>query len=363
MIQIIRMFERSGHATVSIGTNQVPEILATCKAFYEEGRRLFFNNSFVFTQVIALDNFAWVPRELRSTVKHVTLRVVGKYFDNEASKRDLFHTSYHPAAHNIRIPVYPRPKGAETDGGIHAYCWQQFADFMKSFQFPTGSHRVSKLFPSLSRMRVDLVNFCEHLHYPGPSFMTVLRWHTGPFLDELIITGIPEEDPDEGPEHLFTRIVKDEGVFGSGPPIFVSQVKALKSLPLLGLCVKVVRTDVESQIMRSMQGKDKKSLKRLRASLDPADGKPPKSFYPPGRTIWKFTQNSLKDPSRRWIEFDRASGYPADDVDMWSDIDDSELYDSDMYDSEGNPLGSGGIPSSDDDIDEDSDEMPALLPA
>lgn len=337
--------------TLYYGTDRVPEILATCKAFHEEGRKLFFNSSFVFTQVVALDNFALVSREFRSTIKHVTLRVVGKYFDKEASKRDLFHTSYHPAVPNIKIPIYPRPKGAESDRGIHAYCWQQFADFMKSFQFPSGSHRLSKLFPSLTRMRVDLVNFCEHLHYPGPSFMTILRWHTGAFLDELIITGIPEEDPDEGPEQLFTRIVKDEGVFASGPPIFVSQAKGLKSIPPLGLAVRVLRTDIESQIMRSMQSKDKKSLKRPVASVDPVLGKPPKSRYPAGRTIWKFTQDSLRDPTRKWIEFDRASGYPADDVDMWSDVDSLGMYDSD-----GNPLDSDGNLLFDEDMDDDDDD-------
>lgn len=49
-------------------------------------------------------------------------------------------------------------------------------------------------------MRLDLVNFCEHLHRPGPAFMTVIRWHTGMFLDELIVTGIPGDDREEGPE-------------------------------------------------------------------------------------------------------------------------------------------------------------------
>lgn len=248
------------------------------------------------------------------------------------------------------------------DQGMHAYCWQHFADFMMSLQIPSGSHRLSKLFPSLTRMRVDLVNFCEHLHYPGANFATVLRWHTGPFLDELIITGIPDEDPDEGPERMFTNIVRDEGVFASGPPIFVSQVKALKSIPPLGLAVRVVRADEETKIMRSMLAKDKKSLKRLRASLDREDGKPPKSMYPPGRTIWKFTQDSLRDPKRKWIEFDRASGYPADDIDMWSDMDDSVMYDSDgnPIEEDGNPLDSDGNPLSDEDMDDDED-MPALL--
>ena len=227
---------------------------------------------------------------------------------------------------------------------------------MKSLQFPSRSQRLTKLFPALTRMRVDLVNFCEHLHYPGPSFSTVLRWHTGPFLDELIITGIPEDDPEDGPERMFMNIVKDEGVFGSGPPIFVSQSKCLKPLNPLGLAVRVVRADEETKAFRMKHNKEK-SRKRLRASLDPADGKPPRSFYPPNRTIWKFTQDSLKYPDKKWIEFDRESGWPAEDIDMWSDIDDSGLYDFD-----GNPIDPDGNPPFwDEAMDEDVDDMPGLI--
>ena len=248
------------------------------------------------------------------------------------------------------------------DRGIHAYCWQQFVDFMMSLQVPSSSRRLAKLFPALRRMRVDLVNFSDHLHYPGPNFATVLRWHTGPFLDELIVTGIPEDDPEEGPEQMFTRLVKDEGVFASGPPIFVSLAKSLKTLPPLGLAVRVIRADDESKVMRRFQNKDRKT-KRVPAlgPIDPDGGKPPKSYYPPGRTIWKFTQDSLAKHDRKWIEFDRESGWPADDMDMWSDMGDSM-----MYDSEGNPIDEDGNPlDSDEDMDDDGDDddMPALLAA
>jgi hypothetical protein len=332
------------------------DILATCKAYHEEGTKLFFNNSFVFTQVAALENFARVSSEIRSTIKHVTLRVVGRYYDDEPSKRNILNTQYHPSAQDVKIQVYSRPKGAYMDKGIHSYCWQQLADFLKNLQVPTGPRRLSKLFPSLRRMRVDLVNFSDHLHYPGPGFATILRWHTGEFLDELIMTGIPDDGPNEGPEQMFTRILKDEGVFASGPPIFISQARCLKPLPPLDLAVRCVRADEDTKIIRSIQNKENMLNKRVRALLDPADGKPPKSFYPPGRTIWKFTQDSLRVQERRWIEFDRESGYPADDIDMWSDMGDSVIYDSEgnpiEIDSDGNPI------DSDEDMD---DDMPALL--
>ncbi len=338
-----------------------PEILAVCKAYHDDGRKLFFSNEFVFTQVAALENFALVSRELRSTIKHVTLRVVGKYYDDEPTKRDILHHSYHPAVTNFKTPIYGRPKGAETDRGIQAYCWQQFADFMMNLQVPSASCHLTKLFPSLTRMRVDLVNFSEHLHYPGPNFASVLRWHTGPFLDELIITGVPEDEPEEGPEQMFMRIVKDEGIFSSGHPVFVSNLKSLKPLAPLGLIVRCVRADEETKFIRALQTPDKKARKRLRAVLDPEDGKPPRSFYPPGRTIWKFTQDSLRDPTRKWIEFERESGWPADDIDIWSEImdedDDYMIYDSDgnlHFDADGNPL------ESDADMDTDA-EMPDMV--
>ena len=253
------------------------------------------------------------------------------------------------------------------DRGIHSYCWQQFADFMMSLQVASGSRRLVKLFPSMTRMRVDLVNFSDHLHYPGPNFATILRWHAGPFLDELIVTGIPEDDPEVGPEQMFTRIVKDEGVFSSGPPIFVSLSKGLKVLPPLGLAVRVIRADDDSKVIRRLHNKERKT-KRL-AALGPVhpDGyKPPTSFYAPGRTIWKFTQDSLAKQERKWIEFDRESGWPADDMDMWSDMGDSMMYDSDgnPIDSDGNLLDSEGNPlDSDDDMDDDvgdDEDMPAL---
>jgi hypothetical protein len=180
------------------------------------------------------------------------------------------------------------------------------------------------------------------------------------------VTGIPEDDPEEGPEQMFTRLVKDEGLFASGPPIYVSLAKSLKTLPPLGLAVRVIRADDESRIIRQIQNKDRKT-KRLRASVvDPDGGSPPKSYYPPGRTIWKFTQDSLVNQERKWIEFDRESGWPADDIDMWSDIWDSVMYDSEgnPIDEDGNLLDSDGNPlDSDDDMDDDDDDMPDLLDA
>ncbi len=141
------------------------------------------------------------------------------------------------------------------DQGVHAYCWQQFADFLMKLQIPRGSNPC---FQTLSLHEENESRSSQLLRppsLPGPGFATVIRWHTGALVDELIMTGIPEDDPEVGPEAMFTRLVKDEGVFASGPPIFVSMVKSLKPLPPLGLSVKVVRADEETVLRRALRNK------------------------------------------------------------------------------------------------------------
>lgn len=55
--------------------------LAVCHGFHTEGVRLLIeSNDFVFTQAAALENFAKISTQLRSTIKEVTLRV-GIIFD------------------------------------------------------------------------------------------------------------------------------------------------------------------------------------------------------------------------------------------------------------------------------------------
>lgn len=100
-----------------------------------------------------------------------------------------------------------------------------------------------------------------------------------------------------------------------------------------------------------------KKKKRHQAQLDPADGEPPKSLYPPGRTIWKFTQDSLMPgevSERKWIEFDRETGFPAHESDdVWEE-------DEEMYDSDGNPINEDEDMDEDEDEDESDADMPTL---
>lgn len=174
--------------------------LLTCKAFHVEGTRLIFaNNEFVFTQVAALENFARFSPDLRCTVKNVTLRVVGRYYDDFSRKQQLTGNAfYHNNIPALTLHVSGRPKGILPDKGIESYCWLQLIDFLKAFAVPDQNRIYSKLFPSLKSMRIDLVNFCEHIPFPGPSYISVIRWHAGRVVDELVVTGGPDEELGNG---------------------------------------------------------------------------------------------------------------------------------------------------------------------
>jgi hypothetical protein len=54
-----------------------------------------------------------------------------------------------------------------------------------------------KLLPSLKSMRLGLVNFCGHFPYGGYQFDSLVRWHLGPIVNELIITGAPDADQED----------------------------------------------------------------------------------------------------------------------------------------------------------------------
>jgi len=290
--------------------------LATCKAFHVEGLRLLFaNNTFIFTQAPALEDFAKLPVHLRSTVKQVTLRVVGQYYDEDAGRRDLTgNVPYHNSIDKLMMPIVARPSGMVKDKGIQAYCWEQLADFLRALLMPApASVFRQKLLPRLDFLRIDLVNFCDHLPYGGYQFGSLIRWHLGQVVDELLITGAPEDDMDDGltqEERVLHQLVRDEGLVGSAAPQFVSNKSGgLKRLRPNGIAQRLVRANKtpKSQLVST--------------PFHPEGGEHPKSAFKPGKTIWKWTSDSLANPEKRWIEFHRQSGMPADDIDIFDDSD------------------------------------------
>jgi hypothetical protein len=189
------------------------------------------------------------------------------------------------------------------DPGIQAYCWQQLADCLRAFVIihqKTPTKSTSKLLPSLKFLQIDLVNFCEHLPYPGPHFASTIRWRTGAIVDELIVSGSPDSG-EFGEEYMLRHLVRDEGLFGSACPLFVSTAngKLIRPLKPSVIYQEVVRAEREVQDTTSV--------------ANPEGGKPPKSYRPAGKTIWKWTTESFSSP-KRWIEFDRRTGFPAEDI-------------------------------------------------
>lgn len=70
--------------------------LATCKAYSVEGKRFFWTrNVFTFTSPEALRRFADLDEPLRQSVRHINLRVIARFYDDEerAHKVEGYHNS------------------------------------------------------------------------------------------------------------------------------------------------------------------------------------------------------------------------------------------------------------------------------
>ncbi|KAK0129231.1 hypothetical protein ONS95_001166 [Cadophora gregata] len=146
-VQNVTKAERLSRQHINVQCLGVSQV---CKT---EGMRILLEqNDFVFTQAAAVESFAKISPELRSTIKHVTFRVVGRYYNDEARKADLSGGGvYHDSIPKFLVPVLPRPKGMINDKGMQAYCWFQLADFLRAMQLPRElmSSNRPKLFPGL----------------------------------------------------------------------------------------------------------------------------------------------------------------------------------------------------------------------
>ncbi|KAF4620196.1 hypothetical protein G7Y89_g14626 [Cudoniella acicularis] len=312
--------ERSNRKNINIA------FLSTCRAFKEEGTRLIIaNNDFIFTQLAALQNFARYRAKERSTIKHVTFRIIGRYYDDTAGKKDFGgYIKYHPNVNKLILPVHARPQGMFQDRGIQSYCWQQVADFLKALailEHNTKPKTYKKMFPALETMRMDLVDFCEHLPSGGPRFAAIVRWQAAGMFEELIVTGAPTEDLTE--EDILKHTVKHRGVFSTTYPVFVSttSVKGLRPLPGFGLGSQMIRDPDHIAQKETKETKEKKGKSGPTTPVShPEGGVHPQSRYR-RKTVWKYISTNLNKP-KKWVEFDPLSGYPADDID-WSDDDDS----------------------------------------
>jgi len=289
--------------------------------------------------------------------------VVGRYYNDEARKADMTGNGcYHDSIPKFLVPVLPRPKGMVNDKGMQAYCWFQLADFLRAMQLPREilSSKRPKLFPSLETMRLDLVNFCDHLPLGISTFAAVVRWHLGRILDELVVTGLPDAEASVDEQMVLRNLLRDDGLLSAGCPAFISTKEGLKALPVFGYTHEVVCLK-----------KKKASKKKSPAPLHPEGGQPPKSAYPADKTIWKWTKEHDDEP-KKWIEFDRASGRPMSEVEDDEDEEDDDdqtdfatLLGLPLFPIFGPPpLPANPMPGPNDVVvgdDEDSDGMPELI--
>lgn len=267
---------------------------------------LIANNTFIFTQVQALQNFANIALDYRNTLDNVTLRIVGKYYDTVGRKRTLRgDLAYHDDLEAPTVWISPRPSGSGKDNGVQAYCWEQVSAFLQALILRSPKGQLTRLLPALKTMRIDLVNFCEHLPSIGTTFISVLRWHIGHLVEELVITGLANDEVTGDEVRYMEFLVKDGGLIFAAPPTFVSVVHSKDRQHLKNLASD------DDNTMVKIARPNASPLLKLKNQTHPEGGSPPKSIHPPGSTIWKWTTDSLNDQEKRWIEFHVGCGLPA----------------------------------------------------
>lgn len=231
---------------------------------------------------------------------------MGKYYDTVASKRTLHgDLAYHDELEAPTVWVQARPSGSGRDGGIQGYCWEQVSAFLQALVVRAPTGKLIRLLPTLKTMRIDLVNFCEHLPNAGSTLVSVVRWHVGHLVDELIITGFSSEEVSGDERRYMEFLVKDEGIITLTPPTFVSIIHS-KSKQYL----RRLSSDDDNLMIKVVRPKVNLFLKRKKQT-HPEGGSPPKSIHPPGVTIWKWATDSLNVQQKRWIEFHTGCGLPA----------------------------------------------------
>lgn len=310
--------------------------LVTCKAYHAEGTKfLWTNNTFLFTSVQALKLFSEVDLLYRGQVHEATLRIIARYYDDDAppAGRRLpsgYHHSFHP---NNPPPLRVHKRAKEPTlarRGFRAYSWFQLVDFLEALLPPhspsqDAARPRTRLLPNLGTLRIDLVNFAvDTLQYPPAQLHDIASHHLGCTLNELIVTGLPTDDTGARTSAELGGLLKDDGLMIGHPPTFVAHAKG-GLRPLKGGAIfhkKVVRS------MRPVLGVDHHHHDDHPDYFDefppaPAEvGDPPESEYTSCRTIWKRVPVKLDDPHRIWELFDRVSGLP------WEEVEEEAL----MYD-------------------------------
>ncbi|KAH7165572.1 hypothetical protein EDB81DRAFT_838302 [Dactylonectria macrodidyma] len=319
--------------------NQIAiHFLTTCKALNVEGTRyLWESNQFTFTTPQAVRNFAELPLKFRQNIEHASFRIIARYYDDSRTRKHKLDRCYHSDMKKDQLlKVHLRP--TETPlvrGGFRCYTWNQIVDFLEGLRAPydpafkTRKQPRPRLLPSLTSLRLDLVNFSDTLlPFSGSELHDITSHELGCTLNELQITGMPFDDTGMKASAELSGMLKDEGLYLDGPACYVAQSRYLQPLSGKRWCARVIR---------SWKAKDKENDEDSDDSDTPHSHSPPHDHgrlgaLPPapreeghptsnreGTVIWKRVPISRDNPDREWIQFSRFSGYEMNDVDWDSE--------------------------------------------
>ncbi|KAF7547544.1 hypothetical protein G7Z17_g7659 [Cylindrodendrum hubeiense] len=319
--------------------NQIAiHFLTTCKALHVEGTRyLWESNEFTFTTAQAVRNFAELPFKFRQYLNYVNFRIIARYYDDSRTRKHKLDRCYHSDMKKDQLlKVHLRP--TETPlvrGGFRCYTWNQIVDFLEGLRAPydpTYKPRKQprpRLLPSLTSLRLDLVNFSDTLlPFSGSELHDITSHELGCTLNELQITGMPFDDTGMKASAELSGMLKDEGLYLDGPACYIAQSRHL--LPLSGKrwCARVIRSckgkdndNEDTDDSDTPNGHSSTHNHGRLGALPPAPKEEghPTSSREEGTVIWKRVPVSRDNSEREWIQFSRFSGYEMNDVDWDSE--------------------------------------------
>ncbi|KAK0665607.1 hypothetical protein QBC41DRAFT_11599 [Cercophora samala] len=306
--------------------------LATCKAYHAEGTRfLWKNNSFVFTDCLALQNFRTLGLEHRKHMTHITMRIIAKYYDEDPDRehRAPYPTS-NPPRKPLRLRVIPRvPDDTLARRGFRSYTWLQVVDFLDVLRPPFDpDHDTAKprprLFPALESLRIDLVNFpSDFLTAPsGPEMHALTAHDLSMSLNELQLTGLPECHWGSDLASHLGRMVRDDGLFLKTDSSYVLSNR-LRKQPDVEWEPRAIRAwkVLAEEYLQSKKKKKASSLSNsgghhghhshhgsVKIAAVPTEEGAPETTWRERRTLWKRVPVSRDSEERTWVEFDRTTG-------------------------------------------------------
>lgn len=327
-------------AEKSRGNQLAFNFILTCKAFKKEGEGYFWSsNTFTFTNVEAVRALGDLPVEYRKKITHATFRIIAQYYDDQQRKHKLHRVYHGDLKKDQRLKVHARPKeGPLVRGGFRSYSWNQVVDFLTALRAPyeplarLKSPR-SRLLPNLSSLRLDLVNFSEPiLPISGVDFHEVTCHELGCSLNEVQVTGMPDEEAGMKASAELSGMLKDEGLFLDGAAAYYLPHKGPLQ-PLTGYywCPRVVRAHKQSEdeLFSDFDIADDVFTHQNFAKMGvmpPAPEEPGQPETSPAfqdSMIWKRVPVSRDSDERAWTRFSRRTGYEIHDE--LDDMDD-ELF-------------------------------------